>query len=100
MTYYGISLSAGQLGGNIYLVFFLTNIITIPANFLAIFLIDNYGRKKVMIITLTSTAASMICAALFPHKEASMGMLFLFYVKYQPSIVSPNYLLAMCVLRI
>lgn len=73
MTYYGISLSAGQLGGNIYLVFFLTNIITIPANFLAIFLIDNYGRKKVMIITLTSTAASMICAALFPHKEASMG---------------------------
>ena len=73
MTYYGISLSAGQLGGNIYFVFFLTSIVAVPANFLATYLIDRFGRKKIMIIALVIAAASMLGAVLFPAGNENQG---------------------------
>jgi len=66
MVYYGVSLSTGKLGGNIYLVFFLTSIIAIPANFAATFFINRYGRKKSLSLSLFVTAFTMIGAALMP----------------------------------
>ena len=37
MVYFGVSLSAPVLGGNIYLNFFLISALEIPANYVAIF---------------------------------------------------------------
>ena len=42
MVYYGVSYGAGDLGGNMYLNFVLTNLIEIPANLLVI---DNCKRE-------------------------------------------------------
>ena len=36
MVYYGLSLSAGEFGGSIYLNFVLTSLVEIPANLLVI----------------------------------------------------------------
>jgi len=77
MTYYGVSLSSGSLGGDIHLVFFLTSVVAIPANFIATYLIDRYGRKKTMIINLVLTALAMIGASLFSLGEITTVNTFL-----------------------
>ncbi|XP_044179704.1 solute carrier family 22 member 3-like [Acropora millepora] len=40
MVYYGVLLSVGVLGGNLYLNFFLTSLIDIPSNFFVIWFMD------------------------------------------------------------
>lgn len=68
MAYYGVSLSSGDLGGNIYLTFFLTSLIDFPSNFLATFMVSRFGRKRSLIVSMFGTAVSMITAALLPSK--------------------------------
>lgn len=72
MTTYGVSLSSGAIGGNIYLVFFLNSIVLIPSNVLATYLVDKYGRKKILISTLVIGAISLITAASFPFKNSGI----------------------------
>ena len=45
MVYYGIHMAASELGGSLYLNFFLLSFIEIPAITSAIFLCDRFGRK-------------------------------------------------------
>jgi len=71
MTYYGVSLSSGSLGGDIHLVFFLTSAVAVPANFAATYLVDRFGRIKTTIITLVLSALAMISASLFSLGDIS-----------------------------
>ena len=66
MVYYGVSLSSGRLGGNIYLVFFLTSIVSIPGNFASTYVMNRFGRKLTLILSLFGTAVAMVSAALMP----------------------------------
>lgn len=45
MTYYGLSLNTGNLGGDFYMNFFLTGLVEFPAYTLAILFLDKIGRK-------------------------------------------------------
>ena len=83
MTTYGVSLSSGGVGGNIYLVFFLTSIVLIPSNILATYLVDKYGRKKILVSTLVIGALSLIAAASFPFKNSGI---FKFCIIFNSSI--------------
>lgn len=40
MVYYGVTLSAGALGGSLYLNFFLTTLVEFPANIFAIWFMN------------------------------------------------------------
>jgi len=71
MIYYGISLSSGNLGGDIHLVFILTSSVSIPGHCIAIYLLDKFGRKTMTIINLVLTALAMIGASLFALGESS-----------------------------
>lgn len=46
MMYYGVTMHAGNMGGNFYLNFFLLAVVEFPAYSLSIFLLDRLGRKK------------------------------------------------------
>lgn len=46
MMYYGVTMHAGNMGGDFYLNFFLLAVVEFPAYSLAIFLLDRIGRKK------------------------------------------------------
>ena len=46
MVYYAVSMSAGDLGGSIYLNFVLTSLVEIPGNLLVVHGCNMYGSRK------------------------------------------------------
>ncbi|XP_061177652.1 organic cation transporter protein-like [Saccostrea echinata] len=46
MMYYGVTMHAGNMGGDFYLNFFLLAVVEFPASALSVFLLDKIGRKK------------------------------------------------------
>ena len=50
MTYYGVTMYAGNLGGNFYLNFFLLAVVEFPAKAFSIIFLDRLGRKWVHFI--------------------------------------------------
>ncbi|XP_033741882.1 organic cation transporter protein-like [Pecten maximus] len=52
MIYYGLSLNAGNLGGNFYLNMFLSGLVEVPANTMVLLFIDRVGRKKMYCLSM------------------------------------------------
>ena len=46
MTYYGVTMNAGNLGGNFYLNFMLMGVAELPGYAVAILLLDRIGRRR------------------------------------------------------
>ncbi|XP_078378347.1 organic cation transporter protein-like [Oculina patagonica] len=64
MVYYGVSFSTPTLGGNMYLNFFLASIIEIPANYVGIWAIGRFGRKKPLVYCMFIAAIASVGAVL------------------------------------
>ena len=47
MLYYGLTLSAGDLGEMDFLAFFLSGAVEIPAYFFCLYFLDKWGRRPV-----------------------------------------------------
>ncbi|WAR08499.1 ORCT-like protein [Mya arenaria] len=45
MTYYGVTMNAGNIGGNFYLNFFLMGLVEIPGVMFAMLILDRLGRR-------------------------------------------------------
>ncbi|XP_055626421.1 organic cation transporter protein [Toxorhynchites rutilus septentrionalis] len=58
ITYYGLSLSSGKLGGNPYLILFLMALVEMPSYLAIILLLDKLGRRS---ITSTLMIVGGIC---------------------------------------
>ncbi|XP_060081315.1 organic cation transporter protein-like [Ylistrum balloti] len=72
MIYYGLSLNAGNLGGNFFFNMFLSGLVEIPANTTALLLLDRIGRKKTYFFSLMfggCACASTILPILYGEKE-------------------------------
>ncbi|KAJ7391895.1 hypothetical protein OS493_016191 [Desmophyllum pertusum] len=65
MVYYGVSFSTPTLGGNMYLNFFLSSVIEIPANYAGIWAMGKFGRKRTLIYFLILAAIASSGAVLF-----------------------------------
>lgn len=64
MTYYGISLALGGLPGSIYMTFAISAVAEIPANVLAAWMIERFGRHNTMAYgMLLGGGACLACAA-------------------------------------
>ena len=50
MTYYGVTMYAGNLGGDFYLNFFLLAVVEFPAKAFSIAFLDRLGRKWIHFI--------------------------------------------------
>lgn len=68
-VYYGLSINSVSLAGNKYVNFMLVAFIEIPANFTCLFVLDRFGRKKVMIITYILSAVLCISLSFLPKGE-------------------------------
>ncbi|XP_033741202.1 organic cation transporter protein-like [Pecten maximus] len=72
MIYYGLSLNAGNLGGNFFVNMFLSGLVEIPANIIALLLLDRIGRKKTYFFSMMfggCACVSTILPILYGEKE-------------------------------
>lgn len=65
-VYYGLSINSVSLAGNKYINFMLVAFIEIPANFVCLFVLDRFGRKKVLITTYIISACLCIGLSFVP----------------------------------
>ena len=68
MVYYGIHMAASDLGGSLYLNFFLLSFIEIPATAFAVFLCDKCGRKFPTVVGVLCAGISCVILAFLPMK--------------------------------
>ena len=60
MVYYGLSLGTGSLPGSLYLNFFLSGLVELPANILCHVTLNYIGRKAMHIFCMFASAVSLI----------------------------------------
>ncbi|KAL9985445.1 hypothetical protein ACROYT_G007856 [Oculina patagonica] len=73
MVYYGLSLSAGEFGGSIYLNFVLTSLVEVPANILVIHNCNRFGRRKTVVVHMIAAAISAVCVSFIPAGTDNKG---------------------------
>lgn len=59
--YYGLTLNSADLGGNAFVNLFLSAIVEIPAAFLALPLMNIWGRRPTLTSTLSLSGIVCIC---------------------------------------
>ena len=74
MVYYGLVMAAGDLGGSLYINFFLLSLVGIPADLLAIDLCNRLGRKRTVMWSLLLASLFCIGVAFLPV-ETKIGKL-------------------------
>lgn len=75
LVYYAVSFSAGNYGGNRYLVFFLTSLVEFPSNWTCIFLCRKIGRKKTTVLGLIVAFLASVVAVLFQRDLKNKGFM-------------------------
>lgn len=76
MVYYGVYLSTPNVGGNLYMNFFLTSFIEVFCLPIIVWSSDKFGRKKVIIGSLIFAALSSVGAVLLTtDDDSNKGML-------------------------
>ena len=62
MVYYMMGLESSRLGGNMYQVFAFSTMVEIPGPFIAMYLCNRYGRKKIILVC--SFTSGLLTAAI------------------------------------
>lgn len=74
--YYGVFLSAPNIGGNFYLNFFLTSLIELPAIPVGVWVFNRFGRKKSIIASLILASLGAFASILIESEgDGSKGAL-------------------------
>ena len=60
MAYYGLALNSGDLGGDLFMNFFLQSFMDIPANVIVILLLDRIGRKPLQVGSMIIGGAALM----------------------------------------
>ncbi|CAH2232580.1 jg10141 [Pararge aegeria aegeria] len=69
LVYYGLSINSVSLSSNKYVSFMLVVLVEIPAYIVVVIVLDKYGRKKTMIVTYTTCAATSLLFAFLPRSD-------------------------------
>ncbi|RMX49476.1 hypothetical protein pdam_00017630 [Pocillopora damicornis] len=72
LVYYGVFLSAPNIGGNFYLNFFLTSLIELPAIPAGVWAFNRFGRKKSIIASLILAAIGAFASARWLNRVHSL----------------------------
>ncbi|XP_063368145.1 solute carrier family 22 member 1-like isoform X1 [Cydia amplana] len=65
-VYYGMTINSVSLSDNKYLSFMLVTLVEIPAYVVVALVLDRYGRKKTLVVTYTTCAATSMLFAFLP----------------------------------
>ncbi|XP_074651203.1 organic cation transporter protein-like isoform X2 [Tubulanus polymorphus] len=71
LVYHGLTLLSTQLAGNIYLNFFLSGIVEIPAYILCIICLQKLGRRWPLVVHHIITGVALLLASVIPKKTDS-----------------------------
>ncbi|XP_026727663.1 organic cation transporter protein-like [Trichoplusia ni] len=85
-VYYGLSINSVSLAGNKYINFMLVAFIEIPANFVCLFVLDRFGRKRVMIITYILSAILCISLSFLPKDQSWWSLVFYLSGKFSITV--------------
>ncbi|KAJ8714427.1 hypothetical protein PYW07_002652 [Mythimna separata] len=85
-VYYGLTINSVSLAGNKYVNFILAAFIEIPANFTCLFVLDRFGRKKVMIITYILSAILCISLSFLPKDQSVWSLIFYLSGKFSITV--------------
>ncbi|XP_013408963.1 organic cation transporter protein-like, partial [Lingula anatina] len=66
LVYFGLSYGTQDLGGSLFLNFALMGLADIPGQFLALFILDTIGRRKILLIFMVIGGLACIIAMLIP----------------------------------
>ncbi|XP_049872919.1 organic cation transporter protein-like [Pectinophora gossypiella] len=58
-TYYGLSINSVSLAGNMYINYILTSLVEIPGYIVSVYVLDRFGRKVPIIVSLFFCGASL-----------------------------------------
>lgn len=72
--YYALSLNAGRLPGDIFLNMFLLAAVEIPANLLAVPLLDKVGRRLTMGISMLLAGISSLLMIPFMFMQGKLNI--------------------------
>lgn len=68
-TYYGLSWSTNDLGGNDLINFMLCGFVEFPANFFILFTLNRYGRKKILTGSMISSGVVLLLSLGVPLNQ-------------------------------
>ncbi|XP_075979428.1 organic cation transporter protein-like [Anticarsia gemmatalis] len=85
-VYYGLSINSVSLAGNMYVNFMLVAFIEIPANFCCLFVLDRFGRKRVMIITYVLSALLCISLSFLPKGSGWLSLVIYLSGKFSITV--------------
>ncbi|WAQ96360.1 ORCT-like protein [Mya arenaria] len=84
LAYYGLTLNSGDLGGDLYVNFFLTTLMDLPASLACILLLERTGRKPLLVggmitggVGCLSTVFTIIYGGKDPEYETATRILAL-----------------------
>uniref|UniRef100_A0AAG5DX74 Major facilitator superfamily (MFS) profile domain-containing protein n=1 Tax=Anopheles atroparvus TaxID=41427 RepID=A0AAG5DX74_ANOAO len=78
MVYFGLSLNSVSLSGNKYLNFILVSLIELPGFFLMQLILDRFGRKKTLFVTLMLSGLFCIVSVFIASADVPQMKLALF----------------------
>ncbi|CAG2222323.1 OCTN [Mytilus edulis] len=91
MTYYGLSLNTGNLGGDFYMNFFISGLVEFPAYTLSILFLDRIGRKICHLLAMVigelqwlTTTLAMIGKL---GSAAAFAIIYVFSAELYPTVV-------------
>lgn len=73
-VYCALTLSAGDLGSNPYLTFFIFGAIEIPSGLLAQWAMTRWSRRSLLCISSVTMAVCMFCLPAVPQGERRSGL--------------------------
>ena len=68
LVYYGLSLSTSDLGVNVYVAFFISGAVEVPAYITSIFAVDYLGRRWSMFVYMVGGGIACLCT-IFTRKS-------------------------------
>ena len=68
-TYFGLSWSTNDLGGNELLNFFLSGIVEFPSIYFVILTLNRWGRKKILVGSMIASGATLLLALIVPVNQ-------------------------------
>ena len=94
LVYYGLASAAGDLGGSMYLNFFLLSLAEIPSAMCASYMPNRWGRRKTTILSLFLAGAFCIAVPFIPLTEhgkpirIAVGILGKFFLTLSYDVIS------------
>lgn len=102
-TYYGLSWSTSNLGGNEYLNFVISGAVEFPATFFLILTLNRWGRKKILAGSMVFAGAMLLMSLVAPSSQpwlvvglammgkmsitASYGAIYVFSAEQFPTVI-------------